>query len=194
MTRAAAFYFDAPPLPKPAERQNDFGATIGGPIRKDKTFFFFSYEGLRLRLPQTATGEFFTASARAAVAPAYQPIVDALPLPPANAPLIDPTCDNITNPCLANLSVAYSNPSSLNATSIRIDQNFSKKITLFARYVHAPSYGTYRSWEELHYQNANTDTMTAGATILLAPTMVNDFRRRGAAYFRVVPCLVRLSP
>ncbi len=175
-------YFDAPPLPKPAERQNDFGATIGGPIRKDKTFFFFSYEGLRLQLPQTATGEFFTASARAAVAPAYQPIVDALPLPPANAPLIDPTCDNITNPCLANLSVAYSNPSSLNATSIRIDQNFSKKITLFARYVHAPSYGTYRSWEELHYQNANTDTMTAGATILLAPTMVNDFRANWSRY------------
>ena len=137
-------YFDAPPLPKPAERQNDFGGTVGGPIRKDKTFFFFSYEGLRLRLPQTATGEFLTASARAAVAPAYQPIVDALPLPPVNAPLIDPTCNNITNPCLANLSAAYSNPSSLNATSIRIDQNFSKKITLFARYVHAPSYGTYR--------------------------------------------------
>jgi Carboxypeptidase regulatory-like domain len=32
-------HFDAPPL-----RQNDFGGTIGGPIRKDKTFFFFSYE------------------------------------------------------------------------------------------------------------------------------------------------------
>jgi Carboxypeptidase regulatory-like domain len=169
-------YFDTPPLPKPAERQNDFGGTLGGPIRKDKTFFFFSYEGLRLRLPQTASGEFFTASARAAVAPAYQPIVNAVPLPAPNAPLIDPTCDNITTPCLANLSVAYSNPSSLNATTIRIDQNMSKKITLFARYVHAPSYGTFRSWEELYYESANTDTMTAGATILLAPTKVNDFR------------------
>ena len=175
-------YFDAPPLPKPAERQNDFGGTIGGPIRKDKTFFFFSYEGLRLRLPQTATGEFFTASARAAVAPVYQPIVDALPLPPPNAPLIDPTCNNITNPCLANLTVAYSNPSSLNATSIRIDQNFSKKITLFARYVHAPSYGTYRRWEELGYENANANTLTAGVTILIAPTKVNDFRANWSRY------------
>ena len=151
-------YFDASPLPKPAERQNDFGGTIGGPIRKDKTFFFFSYEGLRLQLPQTDSGEFFTASARATVAPAYQPIVNALPLPPANAPLIDPTCDNITNPCLANLTVAYSNPSSLNATSIRIDQNFNKKITMFARYVHAPSNGTYRGWENVPqclHQNVN---------------------------------------
>ena len=175
-------YFDAPPLPKPAERQNDFGGAIGGPIRKDKTFFFFSYEGLRLRLPQTATGEFFTASARAAVAPAYQPIVDALPLPSANAPLIDPTCDNLTTPCLANLTVAYSNPSSLNATSIRIDQNFGKKISLFARYVHAPSYGTVRQWEELSYENVNTDSITAGATMLLSPTKVNDFRANWSRY------------
>jgi len=43
----------SPPLPKAEERQNDFGGTLGGPIWKDKTFFFFSYEGLRLRLPMT---------------------------------------------------------------------------------------------------------------------------------------------
>jgi hypothetical protein len=28
-------YFDAPPLPKPPLRQNDFGGTLGGPIIKD---------------------------------------------------------------------------------------------------------------------------------------------------------------
>ena len=33
-------------LPKPEERQNDFGGVFGGPVIKDKTFFFFSYEGL----------------------------------------------------------------------------------------------------------------------------------------------------
>src|SRR6266853_4765748 len=39
-------------LVKPEERQNDFGGVLGGPIRKNRMFFFFSYEGLRLRLPQ----------------------------------------------------------------------------------------------------------------------------------------------
>src|SRR6266404_3130388 len=40
-------------LAKPAERQNDFGGVFGGPVLKDKAFFFFSYEGLRLRQPAT---------------------------------------------------------------------------------------------------------------------------------------------
>jgi hypothetical protein len=169
-------YFDVPPLPKPPLRQNDFGGTLGGPILKDKTFFFFSYEGLRLRQPQTDSGGFFTASARAAVAPVYQPIVNALPLPNPNAPLIDPSCDNITKPCLANLTVAYSNPSGLDASSIRIDHNLTRKIALFARYNHAPSYEARRFWEELSYNNVNTDFVTVGATVLLASTKVNDFR------------------
>jgi hypothetical protein len=34
------------PAPNPAFRQNQYGGSIGGPIKKDKTFFFFDYEGL----------------------------------------------------------------------------------------------------------------------------------------------------
>lgn len=35
-------------------KQNQFGATFGGPIRKDKTFFFVYYEGFRNRQGETA--------------------------------------------------------------------------------------------------------------------------------------------
>lgn len=38
----------------PPYKQNQFGGTIGGPIRKDKTFFFFAFEGLQIRKSQTA--------------------------------------------------------------------------------------------------------------------------------------------
>jgi Carboxypeptidase regulatory-like domain len=41
-------YF-APPGTQTPYKQNQFGGTLGGPIRKNKTFFFYSYEGLRLR-------------------------------------------------------------------------------------------------------------------------------------------------
>ncbi len=47
---------------------------------------------------------------------------------------------------------------------------------MFARYDHAPSYSATRTWEELGYNYVDTDTLTAGATILLAPNQVNDFR------------------
>ncbi|HLY63351.1 MAG TPA: TonB-dependent receptor [Terriglobia bacterium] len=45
---AAGVLVDSSPgTPKTNEKENNFGGTIGGPIRKDKTFFFFSYEGDR---------------------------------------------------------------------------------------------------------------------------------------------------
>jgi len=42
-------FFDLPDLPIPAFKRNQFGAAVGGPVRKDRTFFFLNYEGLRER-------------------------------------------------------------------------------------------------------------------------------------------------
>src|SRR5262249_23322243 len=50
--------------PRGTVRQNDFGAVFGGPIIKNKLFFFTSYEGLRLANPQPATIPTFTQDAR----------------------------------------------------------------------------------------------------------------------------------
>src|SRR6266566_1623823 len=40
---------DGVPCDKPQSNQNQFGGTLGGPIKKDRTFFFTSYEGRRVR-------------------------------------------------------------------------------------------------------------------------------------------------
>jgi hypothetical protein len=56
---AADFFNNAlpgPATPKPFSNVNQFGVSVGGPIRKDKDFFFFDYEGIRIALPVT-TGE-----------------------------------------------------------------------------------------------------------------------------------------
>ena len=50
-------FFDLPaPEPIPPYKRNQFGGTIGGPIVRDNTFFFFSYEGLRQTFGTTDFG------------------------------------------------------------------------------------------------------------------------------------------
>jgi carboxypeptidase family protein len=46
---ASAYCFSSDGCPKPQFNQNQFGGTFGGPIVKDRTFFFASYEGRRIR-------------------------------------------------------------------------------------------------------------------------------------------------
>jgi hypothetical protein len=167
-------YFNQPPQPKPQLRQNDFGGTLGGAVLKNRTFFFFSYEGLRLRQPQTVSANFYTKDARAAVAPAYQPFVNALPIP--DGALVDPTCNNIAKPCLANLTASYSNPTSFDAYSLRLDHTLKQRVTLFARYSHTPSIEGDRTFASVEHDSLNTDAVTAGTTASLSPTRVNDFR------------------
>lgn len=48
------WFNNASSVPLPALKRNNFGGTVGGPIRKDKTFFFVAYEGLRAHTSATS--------------------------------------------------------------------------------------------------------------------------------------------
>lgn len=49
------FFDNRAGLPRPAFKRNEFGGTMGGPIRQNKEFFFADYEGLRLVQPHSTT-------------------------------------------------------------------------------------------------------------------------------------------
>jgi hypothetical protein len=51
---ANSWFNNASSVPLPALKRNNFGGTVGGPIRKDKTFFFVAYEGLRAHTSATS--------------------------------------------------------------------------------------------------------------------------------------------
>jgi len=57
-------FFDSAGAPIPPFRQNQFGASFGGPVVKNKTFFFLSYEGERIRKSLTQTASVPTAAMR----------------------------------------------------------------------------------------------------------------------------------
>src|SRR5437879_917736 len=72
---------DAPPF-----RRNQFGASLGGPVQKDKTFLFGNYEGFRQSLHQTSATFVPDAASRAAAVPSVQPLLNLWPAPPSGAP------------------------------------------------------------------------------------------------------------
>jgi hypothetical protein len=166
-------YSSDPPLPKAKERQNDFGGTVSGPIIKSRTFFFFSYEGLRLRLPQTTLSTVPDLAARQNALPALQSYLNAFPLP--NGP------DN-TATGIAQFNASYSNPAGLDAYSLRVDHKATDKLTLFGRYNSSPSSIDQRgesstvSLSTVNETRITTQTGTGGATWAISPITANDLR------------------
>ena len=62
-------------------RRNNYGASAGGPLVKNKTFWFFDYEGIRESLATTSIATVPTASIRNNAVPAIQPYLALYPLP-----------------------------------------------------------------------------------------------------------------
>jgi hypothetical protein len=159
-------------LPRAPERHNDFGGIFGGPVWRDKTFFFFSYEGARLRLPNTLVDEVPTPAARASAPPALAPYLDLFELP--NGPVVP------GDPLIAQYTGAFSNQATLNATSLRIDHYFNSRFSIFARYNYAPSElltrGAFMSPNTVLATTANVQTATVGLDMLLSGGISNTIR------------------
>ncbi|HMI50912.1 MAG TPA: TonB-dependent receptor [Candidatus Saccharimonadales bacterium] len=157
-------YFLPAPQPKNELRQNQFGATLGGAIWKDKTFFFGSYEGIRSIADSPSTGIVLTEGQRNGDfsyllnPPAGQDPIQLID-PKTGAPIpgniipqssISAVAQNIVNTYmpLPNIvgadtpnSTNYAGSSRGNLTVhqgiVRIDQYFSPKDQLFAHYIYA---------------------------------------------------------
>ena len=166
------WFADQAGLRKPEERQNDFGGTFGGPLVRDRTFFFFSYEGLRLRLPQVAETTVPSISSRQNALPGIQPFFNAFPVPAANAPDVNG---------MSPFNASYSNRATLDAYSLRVDHRLGNAFAIFGRYNHSPSELVTRAFSfgplsNIAPERIMTQTATLGLTWTNSPAVTNEFR------------------
>jgi hypothetical protein len=166
------WFADNEGLPKPGEKQNDFGGTFSGPIFRSRTFYFFSYEGLRLRLPETTLTSVPDLAARQNASSAVQPFLKAYPLPNgADSPATG----------VAQSNASYSNPATLDAYSLRIDHKLTSAVSIFGRFNDSPSQLIERASSSLTLNavepiRIHTLTATLGTTWALSAFAANDFR------------------
>ncbi len=82
---------------------------------------------------------------------------------------------------MAFFTASYSNPTELNATAIRADHTVNNRLSVFARYNHAPSHTVTRGLNggvlsQISPTFINTKTATVGGTFTISPAIVNEFR------------------
>ncbi len=135
-------YFD--PGSAPGFQRNQFGAALGGAIKKNKTFVFANYEGLRQHLHQTGVDLVPDLNARNGLLPCK--IVTPVPSPcPASglvhvgvSPLIDAWPEPTPGaPDFGGIAEAFNNPLQTirdDFGTVRLDHIFSQKDTLSAIY------------------------------------------------------------
>jgi hypothetical protein len=136
-------YFDAARIPE--FQKNNYGGSFGGPIKKDKTFFYVVYEGLKQNLGVTALDVVPAAGCHGAAGdvitntecPQLGTTPSATIVNSQVAALLSlypnpgPSATNIAN---NTFTFPASTQADVNFGQIRIDQNFSASDTLFGRY------------------------------------------------------------
>ena len=118
-------YFDVGDAP--AFTRHQFGGVIGGPLKKNKIFFFGGYERLQEDLGQTVVTAVPTAAARAGVVnPVVRQYLDLYPTPNGRD----------LGAGIAQYSYAFSRPTRENFLQGRIDIDLSNKDVLFVRHTY----------------------------------------------------------
>ena len=146
-------------------RLQDFAATLGGPIWRNHTFFFLSYEDMRLFQPFIWRAPVPSLAARQNSFDWAQPLLNLFPSP--NGPELG---NNLTE-----WTGRISRPSRLDTGAVRLDQAITSRITAFGRYSESPSATEFGSGP-VNWLDLRSRSLTAGIDLRSSPNLVLDLR------------------
>ncbi len=174
-------YFETIPT---ALHLNQFGGNLGGPIVKDKLFFFMNYEGVRQSVDRpTGPQVVMTAATKAAAVPAMAAIVAEIPLPnPALGPVIFP--GGIVRNDLGYFEGNLRDTLREDTGSVKVDYNFSTKDTFAFRYNIADSFTNTQygiAANQVSPSPGRNQLLKGTWNHIFSPNVLNEF---GIAYNR----------
>src|ERR1700674_2196914 len=174
---AANFIDNSRGIPKPPFRRNQFGGSAGGPIRKDKTFFFADYEGVRQGLGSTLSSTVPTQAdidAATALLPTLNPPVTTGPDP--NALLYLKTFFPVSP--TGTFAFAGNQITTENFVIGRVDHTFSEKDLIFGTYLFDNSHQTEPDEmnNKLISNQSKRQTFALEWSHVFSPQLLNSFR------------------
>jgi outer membrane receptor protein involved in Fe transport len=172
----------------PPFHRNQFGGSVGGPIQKDKTFFFFDYEGIREVLGATSVDNVPSQAARAGnlcsiptgVTPNCTPTT--VTVSPLVAPYLAfwplPNSGLVGNGDTGIFKTSNTSRSSENFETARIDHKFSDKDSIFGTWFYDKASITIpEALDNVIVGNGTHRQMVAlEETHLFSPSLVNSLR------------------
>ncbi len=164
-------YFNRKGVQQSPFKRNQFGGDVGGPIRRNKTFFFLSYEGLRQRQGLTINQTVLSDAQRAQAAVIGNPtVLKLLPLIPQANSSGNKFVGSATAPVnieqgTANISHEFSSSDRVNGYFV-LQHDIRQEPTLQANNI--PGFGDTRE--------SRRQIFTLNETHVFTPTMVNEAR------------------
>jgi len=144
----------------------DLAPSFGGPLKRNRTFFFLSYESIWLNQPYMYKVPVPSAATRAAaVSPAELAVLDLFPQP--NQGPLGPGVDQWTG--------QINRPAGLTSGSVRIDQAITPRVTLFGRYSDSPSHNDF-GMPEVNHLDLRAQSLTLGLNARPTVRTVLDLR------------------